>query len=358
MILKKRKILAAVLTNTNKPLKILTINLPKKLLKNQVLVKNIYSGVCGTQFLEFKGKKGQDKYIPHLMGHESVGIVEQKHKSVTKVKLGDKVLLHWIKSKGIDSENPKYIKNNKIINSGLVSTFSNYSIVSENRLTSINNIKLKNEVLPLLGCSLSTAYASVINFSKITKNSYVVISGGGALGLNLFQIVQTYKPKKIIIIDINKEKINFLKKFGSFSGLIYSSKKILLKKILNITKNNSGIDYFFECSGDPVYAETGFKVLNNKGRLILIGNPDLNSTARFNIFDFIKGKKIIGSYGGDFNPDTDIHKFYKIIKKNNINLNRQIQNVIRLDEINLIFKKMSKGLLLGKTLIKFYHNEK
>ena len=35
-----------------------------------------------------------------MMGHESVGIVEQKHSSVTKFNIGDKVLTHWMNSKG------------------------------------------------------------------------------------------------------------------------------------------------------------------------------------------------------------------------------------------------------------------
>lgn len=38
------------------------------------------------------------------MGHEGSGIVEKIGKGVTKVKEGDKVVLHWRPSKGLESE--------------------------------------------------------------------------------------------------------------------------------------------------------------------------------------------------------------------------------------------------------------
>ena len=50
-----------------------------------------------------------------------------------KVSLGDKVFLSWIKGKGLDSGGIKIKYKNGILNAGPITTFSNYSIVSENR---------------------------------------------------------------------------------------------------------------------------------------------------------------------------------------------------------------------------------
>ena len=36
----------------------------------QVKVKVSYSGVCHSQLMEMDGLRGEDKYIPHLLGHE------------------------------------------------------------------------------------------------------------------------------------------------------------------------------------------------------------------------------------------------------------------------------------------------
>ena len=74
----------AVLYSKNK-IKYLNLKIPK-LKKGQVLVKIMYSGVCRSQLMEFKGQRGKDIYLPHLFGHEAAGKVEVVGGGVKKVK--------------------------------------------------------------------------------------------------------------------------------------------------------------------------------------------------------------------------------------------------------------------------------
>ena len=69
----------------------------------QVLVKVLVSGLCGAQLHEIRGHKGNEKFLPHLMGHEGCGIVEEVGPGVTTVKVGDKVVMHWRPGSGIES---------------------------------------------------------------------------------------------------------------------------------------------------------------------------------------------------------------------------------------------------------------
>ena len=78
---------AAVLVQTSQPLELKTIT-HRKLKKGQVLVKILYSGICRSQLMEVKGLRGEDKWLPHLLGHEGSGIVEQIGEGVKKVKVG------------------------------------------------------------------------------------------------------------------------------------------------------------------------------------------------------------------------------------------------------------------------------
>ena len=103
----------------------------------QVIVKLKKSRICGSQIGEIQGIKGNDKFLPHLLGHEGSGIVEKIGEGVTRVKKGDQVVLHWRKSAGIECEPPKYKWKGKKLNSGRVTTFSEKAVVSENRLTPI-----------------------------------------------------------------------------------------------------------------------------------------------------------------------------------------------------------------------------
>ena len=66
----------------------------------QVLIKIKYSGICGSQIGEIEGIKGEDKYLPHLLGHEASGKVIEVGDGVTHVKKDDNVVLHWKKQKG------------------------------------------------------------------------------------------------------------------------------------------------------------------------------------------------------------------------------------------------------------------
>ena len=61
--------------------------------KNQALIKIYYSGICGSQFMEYNGNRGVDKWLPHMFGHEAVGKVIVKGKAVTKVKSNDLVMV-------------------------------------------------------------------------------------------------------------------------------------------------------------------------------------------------------------------------------------------------------------------------
>ena len=114
---------AAYLNKINSPLIISDSIKFNKLEYGQVLIKIYYTGICKSQIFEIYNGRNNKKYIPHLLGHEATGIVIDKHKSVKKVKKKDRVILTWLKCKGIQSKNPVYFDNSKKINSGSVTTF-------------------------------------------------------------------------------------------------------------------------------------------------------------------------------------------------------------------------------------------
>ena len=79
---------AAVLVKNKSKLKIINDLTPPPLKKGQLLIKIKYSGICHSQLMEIDGKRGIDKWLPHLLGHEGSGIVVKKHKTVKRFKIG------------------------------------------------------------------------------------------------------------------------------------------------------------------------------------------------------------------------------------------------------------------------------
>src|SRR6266550_1804649 len=114
---------AAILTQSREPLVLDEITFPDALDVGQVLVKVLYTSICGAQINEIEAVKGPDKFLPHLLGHEASGCVIETGPGVSNVKPGDTVVLHWRPSQGIQSSTPSYKWRGQKLNAGWVTTF-------------------------------------------------------------------------------------------------------------------------------------------------------------------------------------------------------------------------------------------
>jgi len=322
---------AAILRNTNQPLELSDIEFAP-LQKGQVLVKLAYSGVCHSQVMESRGKRGKDKWLPHLLGHEGTGCVVEIGESVTKVKKGDNVILGWIKSSGIEAEPASYTYKNEKINSGNVTTFNEYSIVSENRIVKLPK-GIPMDVGVLFGCAIPTGAGIVMNEVVPKENSAIAIFGLGGIGLSALMATKLFNCKTIIAIDIEDSKLNLAKEFGA-THIINSSKEKVLDQIREITGNQE-LDYSIECSGIAKVIETAFKSVKNSGGLcIFASHPQNGDQISIDPYDLICGKQIKGSWGGSSNPDVDIPKFASLYLDGKLPLEKLITRQYTLDQIN------------------------
>ena len=340
--------LASVLIK-NQTIKNYKIVIPNKLKPGQILVKLKYAGVCGTQFMEYMGHKGKNNYLPHMIGHEGSGIVKSSN-STKGIKKGDKVIIHWMPSSGKNFNSNQYIYKNRIINSGSCNTFAKYSIISENKCTVVNKLKLNFKNMALFGCSLPTAYGSYFKNIGI-KDKKILVFGAGAIGINLIQLINKRKNCELFICDISNKKILFAKKFLKIKNVKLLNLNFLSHRKL-LSKNKATFDIIFETTGLKKNIENSLKLIKINKKIILIGNTKNKVHISINPFDFILGKKIIGSYGGDFKPEKDIVKYYNFIKSNNIEIGRQISKIYPITQIKKIFKDYKSSKILGKILIK------
>ena len=332
---------AAYLNKINSPLKISKNITFENLKYGQVLVKIFYTGICKSQIYEIYNGRDNKKYIPHLLGHEATGIVLKTHKSVKKIKRGDRVILTWIKCKGIQSKNPIYFDKSKKINSGSVTTFSNFSIVSENRILKLpKNISLREGVI--LGCAFPTGAGMIIKNIFQPQKKKIAFLGLGGVGVSSLLTSLNYNFKEIYGFDINNNRLSFLEKY------IRGKKKIYFchvnKKINKKFKNY--FDYVIETSGSRVGIENGFNILNYSGKIIFASHPNKGEKIKLDPFDLIKGKKIYGSWGGDIDYEKKSSKIFKIFRK--IKNFKKIFNekIYDLDQINLAIKDFKKGKVL------------
>tara|TARA_Y100001970_G_C14190341_1_gene834979 strand:- start:527 stop:1603 length:1077 start_codon:yes stop_codon:yes gene_type:complete len=340
---------AAILFKNKNKLEIIDeIKIPK-VKQGQVLVKLSYSGVCHSQIMEIKGLRGKDKFLPHMLGHEGCGKVIEIGKKVSKVKKNDWVILSWIKGSGCDVSGGQYKYKNKIINSGPVTTFSTYSIVSENRLVKLPKSVSKKEAV-LYGCALPTGAGMIFNQTNLNTKSSIAIIGVGGIGLISLISAKLMNCKNIIAIDTNNYKLKMAKKFGA-TEIINSKKTNVLKRIDTITKNQR-LDYSIECAGKIETIEMAFNIINaKKGECLFCSHPPYGKKIKIDPFELILGKKISGSWGGSVRPDRDIPKFAALYKKNKISFNKLISKKYSLDKINNAIDDLIKGKVLRPLIV-------
>ena len=338
---------AAILYKTRKDLIVDQVELPKELFFGQVLVKIKYSGICGSQINEIDAAKGADKYLPHLLGHEGSGIVEKIGPGVSRVKIGDHVVMHWRPGSGIDAPPAKYLWNGKILNSGKITTFSEKSVVSENRLTVIPKTFNLREA-PLFGCAIPTAFGVVNNDAKIKIGQSVVIFGIGGVGLNIAQAAKMVSANPIIGVDLSKNKIKIGKKFGLTDGFL-SKKNLDLKKKILAKVGHGGADVCIDTTGIARVIENAYNLTHKDGKTILVGVP----SKKIKIYSLpLHFKKILkGSHGGSAIPDIEIPRYINLIKKKKMSLKNIITNQFKLDEINSAIKMLRAGKT-GRIIIK------
>jgi len=343
-----KKMLAALLVELKKPLEIVELDMPSALEAGQVLVKVHYSGICGSQLGEIDGAKGEDKFLPHLLGHEGSGTVVAVGPGVRYVKPDDKVVLHWRKGLGIDSATPSFQWAGRKVNSGWVTTFNEYAIVSENRVTAIP-ADSDLEVAALFGCAVTTGFGVVTNNAKVKIGESVVVFGAGGVGLNIVQASALVSAYPVIAVDLHDGKLDLAKTMGA-THLINAKSIDARQAIREICPG--GLDVFIDNTGQPSIIEMGYDLVKQQGRVTLVGVPKKGTNISIHSLPLHFGRQISGSHGGEAIPQEDIPRYHGLYRAGRIRLEELLTNRYSLQQINEAISAMRSGAASGRCLIR------
>jgi S-(hydroxymethyl)glutathione dehydrogenase/alcohol dehydrogenase len=373
---------AAVLTHHNQALKIWKLKLPDQLEAGQVLVQVHCSGICGAQLGEIAGVKGADKHMPHLMGHEGAGIVQDIGPGVSHVQIGDHVAMHWRKGAGIESRPPRYGRPDvgcprcgaeflshgqcsrhqegcqggigeaiTSVGGGWVTTFNEYAVVSENRLTKIDS-DVPFEIAALLGCAVTTGLGLVAHEAQLQIGESIAVFGCGGVGLNVIQGAVLASALPIIAIDLRADKLTLARLFGADVTINAADAEYMKAGIVDAWPENlPRPDIAVDTTGIPAVIESAFDILAPGGRLFLVGQVPLDQHIRIQTLAMHAGKRISTSDGGLTNPTVDIPRYLRLWKAKRLKLEPLISHRCSLDEINGMLDKVRAGQQVGRAII-------
>lgn len=331
---------AAVLRELGKPLVVEEVDVPPPA-RGQVLVRIMASGVCHTQVLEARGRRGPDPHLPHLLGHEGAGVVEAIGEGVTKVRPGDRVILSWIKGAGIEAAPPKYRRGGETISAGFVTTFQEATLAAENRVFPIPP-EMPFGPAALVGCAVATGAGAVLHACGVKAGDSVAVFGVGGIGIAAVRAASIAGASIVIAVDVKPAKMDRARRLGA-THAVNAAEVDPVQAIRDLT-GGKGVDHAVECAGRRETMEAAFRsVRPGGGRAVLVGNLPRGQTISIDPFDLIRGKRIAGTWGGETVPERDFPVYVAWHLEGRFDLEALITHRFPLDGVNEALEVLERG---------------
>ena len=333
------KTTAVVLVELGKPLELADLDVPA-LKPGQCLIEIAFSGVCHTQVGEARGHRGEDKFLPHCLGHEGSGYVREIGPGVTKVKPGDAVILSWIKASGLDVPGCVYEWNGRKVNAGGITTFATFSVIAENRLTVISEgLSLRHAAL--IGCAVPTGAGVVFNTAQPRPGQSLVVFGVGGIGNCAVAAASASGCVPVIAVDINPDKLELAKKFGA-THTIDSKKSDAVAEIQKLVKG--GVYFAIQATGVPAVMRQALACVRQQGgTAVVIGNAKFGDKLELDPRELNMGKRLLGTWGGDNVPDRDYPRYARLMASGKLDLEPLLTKSYALSEVNAALDDLEQG---------------
>jgi len=236
----------------------------------QVLIKVMYTGICGSDIPRVNGNASH--YYPNVLGHEFSGVVAEVGDGVKSLKEGDKVagipLIPCFKCEDCQKGDYALCKHYSFIGSRQFGSFAEYVVVPER-----NAYKLDDSISFEKGAFFEPITVALHGLNRLDYKSggIVAILGGGTIGLFTMQWAKIFGARKVVVFDINDERLQLAKKLGA-DECINTLEEGFIERAKSLTEGR-GYDYVYEAAGNTVTMKLAFELVANKGGVCLIGTP-------------------------------------------------------------------------------------
>ncbi|NHJ85460.1 MAG: zinc-binding dehydrogenase [Asgard group archaeon] len=281
---------------------------------NQVLVKNHFGGICGSDLHQLDVEVSYVTTIlansenPFPIGHEAVGSIDEIGSKVSSFKIGDRVVYNPVatcESYGFElcssCKEGNYSSCLCLTGTGDGSKlemeyggrkqfggyggggFSEYLIAFEKQLFKIPD-SLSDDIA-ILTEPYSVAIHAVARNKPQDKDTVLII-GAGIIGLLVIAAIRSFGIKsKIIVLVRYEHQAKLAKKFGANIILMEQDRKKLYHKIAELTDaklfkpqlskeivyGNSGPDIIFDCVANEKTLDDSLHLIKSNGKIVVVG---------------------------------------------------------------------------------------
>ncbi len=245
------------------------------ILENEVLVKVMACGICGSDIHGLDGSTGR-RIPPVIMGHEASGIIVKTGDNVTGWKSGDRVtfdstvypLDDWYTINGhynlSDNRQVLGVSPGTYKRDG---AFAEYITIPQHILYKIpENVSFEQAAMVE---AIAVALHS-INIAGIQTGDKCVVVGAGMIGIFIIKLLKISGASLVAAIDINPGKLERAEKSGADHTFL--SFEMDLEQKINALTNLRGADISFEAAGKSESVNIAIDILRKGGKTVLIGN--------------------------------------------------------------------------------------
>lgn len=347
----------------SKPLAIEEVEL-KKPEAGELLVKIHAAGLCHSDLSVIDGNR--PRQVPMVLGHEASGEVVELGEGVSGITVGDHVVFSFMPICGhcmpCMTARPALCENgvaanNKgvLLGDGIrlfdhqqkhihhhmgVSGFAEYAVVSRKSVVAIDKT-LPFDIAALFGCAVMTGVGAVINTAKLMLGQSVLITGLGGVGFAALLGALASGASKVIVADINKDKLEKALELGAHEA-VDSSNENALENIKDITKG--GVDVGFEFAGVVQALEFTYNATARGGKTVTAGLPHPSKTMQISPVKLVAEERTLqGSYIGSCIPARDIPSYIALYQSGRLPVDKLMTHQLKLNEVNEGFERLAKG---------------
>ena len=287
--------------------------------QGEVRVRISHAGLCHSDVSVIDGTIPFP--TPVVLGHEGAGVVEEVGDAVTKVKLGDHVVLTTLGNCGrcaaCDRGHPTHCRDTMgrlsrpfTVGGEKAFSFANTGVFTEQVVVAETQAVVIDPSVPLsaaclIGCAVVTGAGAVLNRARVQPGQTVAVIGAGGIGQSAIQAARIAAAGRIVVVDANPAKEAVARRFGATDFVDASATDDTVAAIKDLGLP-LGADHVFECVGHPALIRQGIALLDWGGTLTLLGVPKLGTEAAFVVNDLYNDKSILGCRYGSTRPHHDI----------------------------------------------------
>jgi D-arabinose 1-dehydrogenase-like Zn-dependent alcohol dehydrogenase len=347
---------ALVLEELQKPMRVLEMPDPV-LTPDGVIIKVEANGVCRSDWHAWMGDwdwLGIKLPLPHVLGHEFTGVIEEVGHSVTKFKRGDRVIVPFSQGDGTCqycvTGHQNICENIVMPGFSYWGGFGQYVNVPN---AQTNLVQLPDSIGFVegagMGCRFMTAFHGVVDQARVQPGEWVVIHGCGGVGLSAVHIASA-AGANVIAVDIGDDKLELARQMGAVT-VINARTHNTVGEIRQLTKG--GADVSIDALGIAATCQSSVMSLRKRGRHLQIGLTSREEQGMIPLpIDIIVQKElsIIGSLGMQA---SKFPAMMKMVESGKLDPGKMVTQRISLAQAADVLASMSEFATVGVSVVEF-----